>query len=109
MKTCDPQRRNLLKFVVAGGVGLCASMMWGCQEKQQPAGTAGKPPAAAGSPPPGGSGKVSQAEAQYQNQPKGDQKCNKCMQFIAESNSCKLVQGQVSPEGWCKLFVAKAA
>ncbi|HXM83443.1 MAG TPA: high-potential iron-sulfur protein [Burkholderiales bacterium] len=109
MKTCDPQRRNLLRFVAAGGVALCAPMTWGCKEKQETAGMGGKPPAAAGSAPPGGSGKVSQAVAQYQNTPKADQKCSKCMHFIADSNSCKLVEGRVTSEGWCKLFAAKAA
>jgi hypothetical protein len=109
MKTSDPQRRNLLRFVAAGGVALCAPMMWGCKGEQQPAGMPEKPPAAAGSALPGGSGKVSQADAQYQNTPKTDQKCSKCMHFIADSNSCKLVEGRVSPEGWCKFFAAKAA
>jgi len=108
MKTCDPQRRNLLRFVAAGGVALCAPMTWGCKEKQQTAGMAEKPPAAASSAPLGGSGKVSQAEMQYQNTPKADKKCSKCMYFIADSNSCKLVEGHVSPEGWCKLFAVKA-
>jgi hypothetical protein len=109
MKTSDSRRRNLLQFVAAGGVALCAPMMWGCKEEQRPAGVAEKPSAAAGSAPPGGSGKVSQADAQYQTTPKTDQKCSKCMHFNADSSSCKLVEGRISPEGWCKFFAAKAA
>ena len=108
MKTCEPQRRNLLRFMAVGGATLCAPMMWGCKDKQQPAGTTEKPSAAASSAPSGGSGKIKQAEAQYQSMPKADQKCGKCVQFIAESNSCKVVEGQISAEGWCKLFAAKA-
>lgn len=109
MKTREPQRRNLLRLMAAGGVALCAPAMWGCKEQQQPAGTPEKPPAAATPAPPSGSGKLSQGEAQYQGTPKAGQKCSQCMHFIADSSSCKLVEGQISPEGWCKLFAAKAA
>lgn len=108
MKTCEPQRRSLLRLMAAGGVTLCAPMMWGCKDKQQPASTAEKPPAATSSAPLVGSAKISQADAQYQGTPKADQKCGKCVQFIADSNSCKVVEGQVNAEGWCKLFAAKA-
>jgi len=52
--------------------------------------------------------KVSQASVQYQTQPKGEQKCGVCQNFIAESNACKLVEGQISPEGWCVLWIKKA-
>ena len=45
---------------------------------------------------------------QYQAQPKGEQKCGSCLNFVAESNTCKLVAGQVSPEGWCSLWAKKA-
>ncbi len=45
---------------------------------------------------------------QYQAQPKGEQKCSGCLNFIAESNTCKLVDGQISPDGWCSLWVKKA-
>jgi hypothetical protein len=45
---------------------------------------------------------------QYQTQPKGDQKCGGCLHFIAESNTCKLVEGQISPDGWCILWAQKA-
>jgi len=30
------------------------------------------------------------------------------MNFIAESKTCKLVDGQISPEGWCSLWAKKA-
>jgi hypothetical protein len=44
---------------------------------------------------------------QYQTQPKGEQKCAGCQHFIAESNACKLVEGQISPDGWCILWAGK--
>jgi hypothetical protein len=51
--------------------------------------------------------KMSQADAKYQGTPKGDQRCDGCMLFQAPS-ACKVVEGQISPGGWCQLFVKKA-
>jgi hypothetical protein len=50
--------------------------------------------------------KLSQTDAKYQNQPKGDQSCNACQHFQAPS-SCQVVDGTISPQGWCQLFVKK--
>jgi hypothetical protein len=47
--------------------------------------------------------KISQAEAQYQNTPKGMFSCPVCGFFIKQ-RSCKVVAGDISPHGWCKLF-----
>jgi hypothetical protein len=52
--------------------------------------------------------KMQQATVRYQAQPKGDQKCGGCTNFIAESKSCKLVEGQISPDGWCNVWAKKA-
>lgn len=51
--------------------------------------------------------KMSQAAARYQAQPKGDRSCGGCTNFIAESKSCKLVEGSISSDGWCNLWVKK--
>jgi len=51
--------------------------------------------------------KVPKENVQYQTKPKGEQKCGKCQNFIAESSTCKLVDGQVSSEGWCSLWTKK--
>jgi len=51
---------------------------------------------------------MTQASVQYQAQPKGDQRCANCLHFIPESNTCKLVEGQVSPEGWCIVWAKQA-
>jgi hypothetical protein len=48
--------------------------------------------------------KVSQTSVQYQVRPKGEQKCASCMNFISESNTCKMVEGTVNPDGWCNLW-----
>lgn len=43
----------------------------------------------------------------YQTAPKDDQSCARCANFLAKSNSCNLVEGLVSPKGWCKLWTKK--
>jgi hypothetical protein len=50
--------------------------------------------------------KMSQADAKGQGTPKGDQRCDGCMLF-QPPNMCKVVQGEISPSGWCQLFVKK--
>ena len=51
--------------------------------------------------------KMSKQAAQYQDSPKGDQKCAECRFFI-EGGSCQVVEGEISPNGWCTLFQPKA-
>ena len=51
--------------------------------------------------------KMAQTIAHYQAAPKGAARCDKCAQFQAPG-SCKLVDGKISPSGWCMLFTAKA-
>ena len=50
--------------------------------------------------------KISQADAKYQPQPKGKQRCDNCVNF-QPPNACKFVQGDISPSGWCQLYAAK--
>jgi hypothetical protein len=47
--------------------------------------------------------KISQADAQYQPTPKGMFSCATCTFFI-KPQACKVVIGDISPMGWCKLF-----
>ena len=51
---------------------------------------------------------VSKQGAGYGDQPKGEQRCSGCANFIAPS-ACSVVAGTISPNGWCTLFKAKAA
>jgi hypothetical protein len=53
-----------------------------------------------------GTAKLSQQAAAYQTSPKNGQRCTDCALFIAPA-SCKLVDGAISPAGWCKLFSKK--
>jgi hypothetical protein len=54
------------------------------------------------------SGKMSQEAAAYQSAPKNGQKCLDCSFFVSPS-SCKLVDGTISPVGWCKFYAKKAS
>ena len=49
---------------------------------------------------------VSKQVVAYQDQPNGDKRCDRCVQFQPPT-ACKVVQGQVRPEGFCRLFVAR--
>ena len=46
--------------------------------------------------------------AKYQDHPKSGQQCSKCRFFLAPK-SCQLVAGDISPNGWCSFYAAKAA
>jgi hypothetical protein len=74
-------RKLTRREVLAAGLGLAASSA-----------RADEPPA-----------KLPQADAQYQNTPKGMFSCAVCT-FFLKPRSCKLVTGDISPTGWCKLF-----
>jgi uncharacterized membrane protein len=51
--------------------------------------------------------KASPGAAKYQGAPKGNQRCEACQNFQAP-NGCKVVQGDISPNGWCQLFSPKS-
>ena len=48
--------------------------------------------------------KVSKQVVVYQDHPDGSKRCDRCTQF-EPPNGCKVVQGPISPEGSCRLFV----
>jgi uncharacterized protein YjbJ (UPF0337 family) len=108
-----PPRRLVLRGALLLG---CSSWvpiaLVGCDAKKETNSSRTAPPGApatsAGSAAPAATSKVSPESVQYQAQPKGEQKCSGCLHFVAESNTCKLVAGQVSPEGWCSLWAKKA-
>jgi hypothetical protein len=50
---------------------------------------------------------MAQKIAEYQETPKSDQQCSNCNLF-QEPNACMLVDGEISPAGWCKFWVKKA-
>jgi High potential iron-sulfur protein len=54
------------------------------------------------------SAKMAQKIAEYQETPKGDQQCSNCSLF-QEPSACTLVDGEISPAGWCKFWVKKTS
>ena len=47
--------------------------------------------------------KLSKPQAEYQDSPKGIQMCATCTLFVPP-RSCKVVEGDISPNGWCKSY-----
>ena len=47
--------------------------------------------------------KMTQQQAQYQDKPNGLYSCGMCTLF-EQPNSCKVVEGEISRDGWCKAF-----
>jgi hypothetical protein len=57
--------------------------------------------------------KSSKSAMKYQTTPKGSQKCSGCQLYIpgksAKANgTCKVVEGSISPNGWCVAYTAKS-
>lgn len=50
--------------------------------------------------------KVSKAEAKYQDQPKGPQRCEICVNF-RPPDQCQFVEGAINKRGWCQFFAAR--
>jgi hypothetical protein len=51
--------------------------------------------------------KTTKQAAGYQNSPNGGQSCSTCINFVAPS-ACRIVAGNVSPQGWCKIWQRKS-
>ena len=49
--------------------------------------------------------KKSKAQVAYQNRPRGIGSCATCC-FFQAPHSCAVVEGAVSPNGWCNLYAA---
>ena len=56
---------------------------------------------------PASAAKMSQKAVGYQGSPKGAQSCGNCSLFVTP-NACQSVDGAISPQGWCKIYVKKA-
>jgi hypothetical protein len=51
--------------------------------------------------------KASQDAMKYQDKPNGDKRCSNCLNFIP-SSGCTIVEGTVSPNGYCLAWAKKA-
>ena len=59
-----------------------------------------------------GQAKATKQAMQYQDEPKNDQTCDTCMQWIPgpkpdAPGQCIVVEGPISPKGWCAAYVKK--
>jgi hypothetical protein len=52
--------------------------------------------------------KIQQSAVKYQTEPKDGKQCSDCNFFIAP-NSCKQVDGNISPTGYCLLWAKKSS
>jgi hypothetical protein len=103
MEVHDPKRRTVLRGALAAGVTL---VICGCNSREQENTAApntdqssmnsGSPMAETTQ-----SNKMSQEQARYQDKPNGNQRCGSCANFFAESGTCRIIEGQISPESWC--------
>jgi hypothetical protein len=50
--------------------------------------------------------KTDKKTAKYQDQPNNGQSCSQC-NFFRPPKSCQLVDGDISPTGWCSFFAKK--
>ena len=58
-------------------------------------------------------GKARKQDMHYQDQPKDGQQCATCIQFIpgakpGASGECQIVEGPISPKGWCIEYIKKS-
>lgn len=58
-------------------------------------------------------GKTPKSAVHYQNTPKNGKQCSGCRFFKAGSSAsadgtCSIVQGAISPKGWCSAWAAKS-
>ena len=120
------QRRTMLRNLLAVCGVLCLPVVAGCGKKSpspEPSPMAGggeapsatqpgievQPSSSASAAESSAAGKLAQAAVQYQDHPKGVERCSTCMHYNAESNTCELVAGPISPTGWCTIWVKKMA
>jgi ferric-dicitrate binding protein FerR (iron transport regulator) len=82
VRSSRPARRSLIKAISGAAVvvlGLGASVAAWAREK------------------------MTKQEAEYQESPKDIRMCSTCSLF-EPPKSCKVVEGDVSPDGWCKAY-----
>jgi hypothetical protein len=48
--------------------------------------------------------KISKLAVNYQDRPDGDKRCDRCVQF-QPPDACKVVDGAISPQGSCRIFM----
>jgi anaerobic selenocysteine-containing dehydrogenase len=57
--------------------------------------------------------KATKAAMKYQDKPNGDQQCSSCTFFVpgktpTANGTCQVVEGSISPHGWCTAYTKKS-
>jgi hypothetical protein len=52
--------------------------------------------------------KISKVAVNYQDHPDGDKRCDRCIQY-QPPDACKMVEGTISPQGSCRIFMLSHA
>ena len=104
-------RRTLLRGVLLAGCSLLLpAALMGCDSQARgdvaDAGD-GTDTSAADADPTMESAKLSQESVAHQTQPKGEQQCDGCLNFVAASNTCQVVEGTISPDNWSSMWTAR--
>lgn len=94
-------RRKVLHSALAVGCSLWAPVILSACDAKSTANDSAVAPAEV-------VGKELQVNVQYQTQPRGEHSCAGCTHFLAATNTCQLVEGQISHKGWCSLWAQKA-
>lgn len=50
--------------------------------------------------------KIKKTDALYQDHPRGQQRCEICLQFLPP-DKCQLVEGTITAKGYCQFFAAR--
>ena len=48
--------------------------------------------------------KTAKAAARYQDNPNGDKSCANCRLFLADSGTCRVVDGDISADAYCRFW-----
>ncbi len=51
--------------------------------------------------------KGTKIQYKYQDTPNDGKHCSLCMHFIPKTNECRMIEGSISPDGWCIAFYKK--
>ena len=51
--------------------------------------------------------KVSKDTFKYQDMPNEGKRCSDCVYFLSDTKECKMVEGIIDPDGWCRIYQEK--
>lgn len=103
MNRHDRQRRGVIRAIAAGGLALgIPVVLGGCGRDQ--AGQAVQQDSPSTLLDEGG--KATKESVDYQYEPRNGEMCSTCLQFVADSSTCRIVAGPIDPRGWCRAYVA---